>query len=147
MQQSEPKGYQSARVISRIKEAVRERDGYRCTGCGLTQSDHIARTGRRLEVHRLTPGGYYSIEGCVTLCKSCHGPQPRRKRGSVDLAQPPKKRRVTRGVQFYTDDELADAFDQFLASLSANERPTKRAVIETAVREYLRLKGYWPPEV
>jgi hypothetical protein len=31
--------------------------------------------GRRLDVHRLTPGSPYSVEGCVTLCRACHGPE------------------------------------------------------------------------
>lgn len=65
-----------------IKAAVRARDGYACTKCGMTNHDHITRTGRQLDVHRTTPGSPYSLEpgACVTLCRACHGPEPRKPR-------------------------------------------------------------------
>lgn len=61
-----------------IKEAVRKRDGYRCRDCGMTQDEHIAATGKALDVHRLFPGFGYTIYWCVTLCRSCHGSKPKR---------------------------------------------------------------------
>lgn len=64
-----------------IKAAVRERDGYRCTDCGMTSDEHYARYGRELEVHRLIPGSPYTIEGSVTRCKPCHGKAHRLIRG------------------------------------------------------------------
>jgi hypothetical protein len=65
-----------------IKRRVRERDGYRCTDCGVTNDQHVALTGRALQVHRVVPGSDYSEKPgvCVTLCKACHGPKPRRQR-------------------------------------------------------------------
>jgi hypothetical protein len=69
-----------------IKRRVRERDGNCCTKCGLTSDKHIAKYGKGLEVHRVIPGSEYTLEGCVTLCKSCHGYQirgPRRERPVV----------------------------------------------------------------
>ena len=80
------RGGQSQTVIARVKEAVRARDGYRCAQCGLSQADHVARVGRRLEVHRITPGSLYSLEGCVTLCRDCHASRPRRDSGQPDFA-------------------------------------------------------------
>ncbi len=60
-----------------IKAIVRHRDGYRCTECGMTASQHKAKYGRNLDVHRVEPGSPYKVRGCVTLCRACHGPKPR----------------------------------------------------------------------
>lgn len=60
-----------------IKEQVRARDNYRCTKCGITQARHVEIYNRILDVHRLTPGSEYTVDGCVTLCQFCHGPQPK----------------------------------------------------------------------
>jgi hypothetical protein len=40
----------------RVKRAVRERDGHRCTECGMTNEEHLPRWGRGLHVHRTVPG-------------------------------------------------------------------------------------------
>lgn len=60
--------------IGSIKAAVRRRDGYLCTGCGVSQSEYAKRNRflKRLEVHRVQPGSLYTVAGCVTLCKQCH---------------------------------------------------------------------------
>jgi hypothetical protein len=62
---------------SQVKAAVRERDGYRCTRCGMTQERHLVRLGQILHVHRIVPGSEYTVEGCVTVCIVCHGPLPK----------------------------------------------------------------------
>jgi DNA-binding XRE family transcriptional regulator len=80
---------QPAIEVGAVKRAVRERDGHACTQCGMTDDEHRDQFGRGLEIHRLTPGSIYTVEGCVTLCQPCHGPQPRRPRGSPDLALGP----------------------------------------------------------
>lgn len=80
----EPSRLNNPMTVLEIKDAVRTRDGYRCTECGLPNGDHIALTGRALEVHRLQPGSPYTVEGCVTLCRSCHGPKPRSARYSTE---------------------------------------------------------------
>jgi hypothetical protein len=71
--------------VADVKASVRARDGNRCTGCGMTNIEHVERYGRALEVHRKVPGSLYTLEGCTLLCKPCHGPQPRRKKGEPDL--------------------------------------------------------------
>lgn len=48
------------------------------------------------------------------------------------------------GVQFYTDQDTVDAINAYLASLPAHERPTKRAIIEAGVHQFLAQKGFWP---
>lgn len=62
-----------------IKKAVRERDGYKCQECGMTQEEHKKKHKSGLEVHRITPGSEYSVEPgvCETLCKICHSRKPR----------------------------------------------------------------------
>jgi 5-methylcytosine-specific restriction endonuclease McrA len=65
-----------------VKEKVRQRDGYRCTRCGMTNEEHqrLYRNqhgGKSLEVHRLVPGSKYTLEGCVTLCYACHQAFPK----------------------------------------------------------------------
>ncbi len=67
--------------VPNIKNRVRTRDGFRCTKCGRSNDDHKASTGRQLEVHRVIPGSVYADDTCVTLCQSCHGPEPKRPRG------------------------------------------------------------------
>lgn len=74
--------------ITRIKTEVRARDDYRCTKCGLTNAQHYAKYGKALDVHRLVPGSVYTVEGSVTLCRICHGPEPRRGPGQIDWANP-----------------------------------------------------------
>src|ERR1700722_1309752 len=63
-----------------IKAFVRYRDGYRCTECGMTDKDHFAKYGKKLDVHRLNPGAEYTVDGCITLCRVCYGPKPKSRR-------------------------------------------------------------------
>ena len=58
-----------------ISRAIRERDGYKCQHCGITQEQH----GRALEVHHLIPFHDFLVweaanhpSNLITLCKSCH---------------------------------------------------------------------------
>jgi cytochrome c553 len=122
------------RVID-LKKAVRARDGFRCAQCGLTNDEHRQRTGKQLEVHRLEPGSLYTMEGCVTLCRQCHGPQPRRKRGQPDLAHPGK-------MQAWIDADVFDALDDYTDG--AEPRVSKTAAIESALKDFLRKQGFWP---
>jgi len=58
--------------IARVKKAVRDRDGQKCRDCGMTKEAHIEKYGKQLEVHRLQAGSPYTLEGCITLCFTCH---------------------------------------------------------------------------
>ena len=55
-----------------IQQSVRERDRV-CRGCGLTNEQSVKTFGAMLDVHRLDHSAPYTVEGCVALCKSCHG--------------------------------------------------------------------------
>lgn len=68
-----------------LKAAIRKRDNNSCTLCGMNSAEHFARYGRDLEVHRLIPGSEYTFDGCVTVCRKCHGPLPRSPRGTFCL--------------------------------------------------------------
>lgn len=72
-------------TVAEIKATVRRRDGMACTDCGRTNEKHIEQTGKQLEVHRLTPGSRYTVEGCVTLCFWCHKKKPSRQPGEPDM--------------------------------------------------------------
>lgn len=61
------------------KEAVRERDGYECQSCGLSQQEHCEQFDRKLDVHHITPAGLVSdpeernsMENLIALCIPCH---------------------------------------------------------------------------
>lgn len=59
------------------RRKARERDGYRCQACGMSEK----RNGQHLDVHHIIPFRAFSIERCeeanqlenlICLCKSCH---------------------------------------------------------------------------
>jgi hypothetical protein len=58
--------------VATIKSAVRARDGHKCVDCSITAKEYWARSRKRLDVHRLTPGSKYTVEGTVTVCRRCH---------------------------------------------------------------------------
>lgn len=55
-----------------VKNAVRERDGHKCTQCNMSAAEHAKKFQTKLNVHRLTPGEPYQVDRCVTLCEDCH---------------------------------------------------------------------------
>jgi len=61
-----------------------------CTRCGMTDTVHRAKYRRTLDVHRITPGSLYTVEGCITRCKTCHASEPQREPGTPDLANGPR---------------------------------------------------------
>jgi hypothetical protein len=80
-----PTDRQSPSEISRVKAAVRKRDGC-CVKCGMTNDQHLRTFGRQLDVHRTEPGSRYEMATAVAVCRPCHGPEPKRARGSPDEA-------------------------------------------------------------
>lgn len=72
-----------------MKELVRERDGYACTKCGMTDVQHRIKYKQTIQVHRLVPGSAYAVGGCITVCQACHGPLPKRPRSGIKKAQRP----------------------------------------------------------
>lgn len=121
-----------------VKAVVRARDNHACTRCGMTARQHKATYGRDLEVHRRTPGTPYTVEGCVLLCRHCHGPEPKRRRGQPDAAYDGRILLAARPSK-----ELSDALERFLRSLRLPVPMTR--VVFTALEEFLEARGFWPP--
>jgi hypothetical protein len=123
------KGDDSAAAILKIKAAVRARDGHRCTNCGMTDQQHKATFGGSLEVHRISPGSPYTVNGSVTLCKPCHGPKPKSPPGSP------------LGKTFILPDEL----NSRLRELARRHRRKLKVELSIAVEQYLARHNLWPP--
>jgi cytochrome c553 len=113
-----------------VKEAVRERDGQRCVECGLTALEHQERYGMTLDVHRVVPGSAYTLEGCVTLCRACHGPKPKRPAGEG----PPV-------LALWVTPDLKEA----LRAYAARERRSTTQAALLLLEEILAQKGLWTP--
>lgn len=120
-----------------IKEAVRERDGRRCTECGIGEDEHYALHKQALHVHRINPGSPYSVEGGVTLCRKCHGPKPKSPPWrNINRVKKPK----SIVIAFQLSCELAEALRLF----ATNRKPsvTKAAVIRAALAQFLKERGF-----
>lgn len=149
-----------------VKEAVRERDGYRCIHCGITAEAHLELTGKTLEVHRLTPGAPYTVEGCVTLCKACHTRQPKSPPGSgpyrsSKLVSIPRDLHAMflalaelNGSPVHWEIRTAlvnhlkanGIRPDAILSLTARNATTVTQEVNRAVRELLAREGLWPPK-
>jgi hypothetical protein len=113
-------------AVGAIKQAVRERDGMRCTLCGMTNEEHKARYGgKSLHVHRKEPGGPYTVDGCITLCHACHGPQPKKPRGAPRPEGAPEGQVVAFRVSRQTCEALERA--------SCKYGMTKTAILEALI--------------
>lgn len=114
--------------VGEIKRTVRERDGRRCTKCRLSSGDHFALTGRQLDVHRITPGSAYSVEGCITLCRRCHGPMPKSRRGArVEGARP---------VSFYAGAGLLARLERVAFGLGLSVQSLARMALAEHLGDY-----------
>lgn len=62
-----------------VREAVLERDGYKCLKCGMTSTEHHTRWKRELTIDHMDHKGRYSeeqnnnLDNLRTLCLRCHG--------------------------------------------------------------------------
>jgi hypothetical protein len=101
----------------------------------MTAVQHEAMFGRALEVHRLIPGSVYTVEGCITLCKVCHGPKPKRARLSRDFAL------LTPKVICQFPAELLSLIDAEADDVGR----TRTAEIVRALTAFYASKGKWPP--
>lgn len=119
-----------------IKATIRRRDGLVCTQCGITNAAHIENTGRQLEVHRIVPGSLYTLEGCFTLCRECHVGKPKRQKNVKDLANPNL-------IHLWLDKYLMEVLDTYVEE--SDPQVSKTAVVESALREFFRTRGKWPP--
>lgn len=110
-----------------IKAAVRERDEYRCVDCRVSQRTNIKRFGTALDVHRLTPGSPYSMDGCVTVCRRCH-------------------KRRHRKPGYLLSARLRPGIGLALKRYIAQRRPRthKGAVVEMALEDLLTKLGFYP---
>jgi hypothetical protein len=119
----------------KIKAAARERDGYRCTTCGMTNQQHRDRYGRQLHVHRKEPGSLYSLRGCVTVCEDCHKPLPKREPGQPDL--------TGRGTRFdlAVSPDWLDLLDRARGARGLSRASYVRQAVQLAVRRDLKGEG------
>lgn len=91
-------------TVIEIKAAVRARDGFCCVGCGVIQDEYKRVTGRSLDVHRLVSGSKYRVQGCISLCRSCH--KARHKATSkADRKRPPRLKINECRVDFTAEPE------------------------------------------
>lgn len=61
------------------RKRVRERDGYECVICGISQSEYKEHYGMALDVHHIRPARDFEdgkernkMSNLVTLCRACH---------------------------------------------------------------------------
>lgn len=127
----------NATDVTELKGRVRERDGHRCTECGVTDAEHRRATGRKLDVHRLKPGSPYTVDGCVTLCRKCHIPKPKSPRGT-------RPRRTRGGMEIRMVSLPASLFDA-MEQLAKDHCTCLNCEISMACIAYLERHGFWPP--
>jgi hypothetical protein len=114
--------------------AVRDRDGQRCTQCGMTADQHREEFGRTLDVHRIDPGQGYSLENCVTLCRPCHGPKPRSSRGYGRHKWSADKRAIN----------ISERVMQVIDQIAERNCMTPPQVVHELIRERLQQLNLWP---
>jgi len=59
----------------KAKQKAKERDGWECRFCGVTNEQHSQEYGRGLEAHHLikeNDGGVDHPENLITVCRDCH---------------------------------------------------------------------------
>jgi hypothetical protein len=119
--------------VTEIKTTVRLRDRFRCRECGMTNDEHVAKYGRTLDVHRLSPGSKYTVDGCVTLCRKCH-------------AKHPKSDHATDGHSGHLlPARVPDCLWDALKKIANAERRSVAQMTLILLEEALTRRGMWPP--
>jgi hypothetical protein len=122
--------------VPKLKAAVRQRDGHRCTLCGMTNDEHLALHGKQLHVHRQVPNSPYTLDGSYTVCQACHGSLPKSSPGTDDIY------RRGKSLMVYVQPALRHVLDEVVDESDPKTNAT--AVVETALRRYFASIGKWP---
>ncbi len=129
----------NATDVSKIKNAIRRRDKFRCVDCGLTQRALRERAKlvrhraqRRLHVHRIQADGPYSFENCKTVCPSCHCKYRRDYTGEM----PPKPTRFIKRYYLCTVLDDLGMTDAELAATFGEEAKSRLVKIYDGLRFY-----------
>jgi hypothetical protein len=118
-----------------VKKAVRARDGYACTKCGMSNRKCQTTYGRSLHVHRIVPGSRYTVDGCTSLCRRCHQIE----HGHVKLTMPtrtfPELAPPTQARQFRLGEETVSQIEALAAKWGGTVKPLSHTeVIREAIR-------------
>lgn len=65
----------SASAMERLRDAVRSRDHFQCTCCGISNTDYKQQHNRQLDIHHIIPYRYShdnSLNNLRTVCLACH---------------------------------------------------------------------------
>lgn len=107
-------GYSLSRYYDNqgLREAVLQRDGYRCVECGMTAEEHLKKWGRPITIHHKNKNHKDNrLENMETLCLSCHG----KKDISPHLIEPKvvkyKKQIIWLRALGFTIEDIADYFN------------------------------------
>ncbi|AVX31834.1 Homeodomain-like domain-containing protein [Carboxydocella thermautotrophica] len=95
-----------------LRDAVLQRDNYRCVECGMTAEEHLKKWGRPITIHHKNKNHKDNrLENMETLCLSCHG----RKDISPHLIEPKvpnyKKEIIWLRAFGFTIEDIADYFN------------------------------------
>lgn len=113
-----------------VKAAVRLRDGMRCIDCDLTNEQHVEQYGRQLEVHRVSPGSPYTLDGCVTVCRPCHRKR-HRKRPTATVRLKGDLMEQARTTCLLSRRHLVDYLDELLReAVTRDYKAAKKRFIE-----------------
>lgn len=67
-------------LFGRQSKKARERDGYKCQRCGMTNGESLKKYKRQLSVHHIIPYVFFkedneeqhNLDNLITVCHSCH---------------------------------------------------------------------------
>ena len=82
------------------------------------------------DVHRIDPGSAYTVDGCVTLCRVCHGDKPKSRNGEG------------RGAFLV---RIPLSYMLAVRKAADSLRRTSTSIIQEALEKHLANNGLWPP--